>query len=111
MKTSIKLRIYLSYLLLGLLFVINGIGTVVILYKNRELADHIRTVIDPSMKALDDFHDIVLQSKMYSTNWVFLRSSQSDKDSLLRIHNVRYVQTKTELTRLSQKWRRQSDRD
>jgi PAS domain S-box-containing protein len=111
MKASIKLRIDLSFLLLGSLFVINGVFTVITLYKNRELADHIRTVVDPSLKALDDFHDIVLQSKMYSTNWVFLRASQSDKDSLLKIHTIKYKQTKSELTALSQKWKNTVGRD
>jgi hypothetical protein len=110
MKTSIKLKIYSGFLSLAALFVVNAIFTIFILYRSKVLADHIRDVVDPSLRKLDDFHDILMQSKMYATNWVFLRYSQEDKDSLVSLHNGGYNGIKSDLQKLSLKWRGNENR-
>jgi PAS domain S-box-containing protein len=101
---SIKLRIYSSFLLFGFLFLLTALVVMATVYKTREKALHIATVIDPSIKQLADFHNIMLHSKIYSTNWVYLGEMQNDKDSLLKIHSSRYQQIKTNLYQLSDKW-------
>jgi PAS domain S-box-containing protein len=101
---SIRRRICLSFLLFVLLFFINGSVVMLIVLATRNKALHIATVIDPSLRKLDDFHDMVVSSKMYTTNWVYFSSRQSDKDSLAQIHNVQYPQLKTNLIKLSGKW-------
>ena len=87
MRITIKTRIYLSFLSIGLLFVVNGIFSSITLYQNKKLSAHISTVLDPSLQDLDNFYSVLIKSKMFTTNWVFLRSSQNDKDSLLKIHS------------------------
>ncbi|MBC7886875.1 MAG: PAS domain S-box protein [Ferruginibacter sp.] len=104
MSISIKNRIYLSFLLLVLLFVANGISSMITLNNNRRLSEYVSTVTNPSLRSLDDFRDLVSASKMYTSNWVFLRSNQDDKDALKRIHNIEYAQVKAKLELLSQKW-------
>jgi signal transduction histidine kinase len=111
MNKSIKLRIYVSFLLLVSVFVLNAGFTIITLHKNKKLIDHISTVVDPTLKALDDFHDMTIQSKMYSTNWVFLRASKDDKDSLLKIHSTTYSRIKTDLMQLSPKWKNKANKD
>lgn len=101
---SIKLRIHLSFLLFVLLFALNGVVVMLTIFKTRHKALHIATVIDPSLQQLDDFHDMIVHSKMYTTNWVFMGSRQSDKDSLLSIHNIQYKKIKSELVQLSSQW-------
>lgn len=111
MKNSIKVRIYGSFLSLGFLFLINAVLTIFILYQSKKMADHLRDVVDPSLKQLDDFHDVLLQSKMYATNWVFLRFNQKDKDALKQIHELRYPHVKENLQRLSSQWKGDENRD
>ncbi len=104
MNISIKGRIFISFFLLVLLFVVNGVITISTLYKNKKLADHISNVIAPSLQAMEDFEDMMVESKMYSTNWVYLRSDQDDKNTLLKIHNKNYAVLKTRLNNLSLLW-------
>ncbi|HXB43705.1 MAG TPA: hypothetical protein VNV85_06600, partial [Puia sp.] len=69
---SLKQKIYLSFSLLVLLFVINGVATIITLNNNKKLSENISRVIDPSLQATEDLGKILVESKMYSTNWVFL---------------------------------------
>ncbi len=105
MNVSIRGRIYFSFFLLVLLFVINGLMTIVTLQQNQKLADHISNVIAPSVQALNDFGDMLVESKMYSTNWVFLRSDENDKNALLKLHNKDYAALKARLNTLSFLWK------
>jgi signal transduction histidine kinase/CheY-like chemotaxis protein len=97
MNFSIKKRIYCSFFLLVLLFVINGIASNITLNNTRKLAENISTVINPTLQGLADFQAMLVESKMYTTNWVFLRSNQDDKDALIKLHNSDYPGLKTKL--------------
>jgi len=101
---SIKKRIYCSFLLLVLLFVVNGIASLITLNNNRKLSEHVSVVTDPSLQRLEDFEDLLAASKMYTTNWVFLRSNQDDKDALKRLHSIDYPKLKAQLNLLSGNW-------
>lgn len=101
---SLRRRIYLGFSLLVLLFVINGIITIITLQSNKKTASYISEVIDPSVYALHEFSEMLLQSKMYTTNWVFLRSNQEDKEYLMRIHETGYAALKAKLNTYSPNW-------
>ncbi|MDP9079645.1 MAG: ATP-binding protein [Bacteroidota bacterium] len=100
MGISIRNRIYWSFLILVLLFVINGLVTEFTLHKGKKLSDHISTVIDPSQQGLSDFRSLLIESKMFTTNWVFLRSNQEDKQALQSLHTAKYPALKRKLTGL-----------
>ncbi len=100
MAISIRNRIYWSFLILVLLFVINGLVTVFTLDKSKKLSDHISRVIDPSQQTLNDFRGLMIESKMYTTNWVFLRSNQEDKQALRLLHTDEYPAIKRKLNLL-----------
>jgi signal transduction histidine kinase len=100
MSISIRNRIYWSFLLLVLLFVINGLVTILTLNKNKKLSDHISAVADPAQQALGDLESLMIESKMYTTNWVFLRSNQEDKRALRLLHTKRYPDLKLQLNSL-----------
>ena len=68
----------------------NGIASLVTLNNNKKLSEHISAVVDPSLQSLEDFEDLLVASKMYTTNWVFLRSNQDDKEALKRLHDIDY---------------------
>ena len=111
MKTSIKQRINLSFLLLVTLFVINGIITMVTLNNNKKLEQHISEVADPSLQALEELNQMMLLSKMYTTNWVFLRSRQEDKDMLRKLHIEDYPALKKRFSIYETQWNGNNFRD
>ncbi|MEP7106859.1 MAG: PAS domain S-box protein [Ferruginibacter sp.] len=111
MNISIKNRIYWSFLILVLLFVVNGIVSIITLNYNKRLTDQVSEVINPSLHSLEDFKELLIKSKMYTTNWVFLRSNQEDKDALVRLHYIDYPRLKVKLDLLSGKWSNQYMRD
>jgi signal transduction histidine kinase len=101
---SIKQRIYWSFSLLVLLFVINGIITILTLNSNKKLAIDIFKIIAPSIQTLDDFNKMMLESKMYTTNWVYLRTNQEDKNSLKKLHDFDYAALKSRINVYSSQW-------
>jgi len=101
---TIKARIYWSFSLLVLLFVINGGITIITLNNNKKSAARLSKIVDPSLQALDDLNKMLLESKMYTTNWVFLRYNQEDKESLKRLHYPDYGELKTRINSFAGSW-------
>ena len=104
LNISIRRRIYLSFLLFVFLFVVNGILTIHTLNSNKELSMHLTGVVDPSLQSMDDFRKLMVESKMYTTNWVFLRSGEMDKALLKRLHNSDYSALKSRINIYSSQW-------
>ena len=101
---SIRQRIYLSFLLLVGLFVISGIVTNYTLNNHRKLSARLNHVVDPSLSAIDDFRKMMVESKMYSTNWVFFRYREEDKEQLKKIHAIEYYKLKTRISSYAAQW-------
>lgn len=104
LNISLRRRIYLSFSLLVLLFVINGIITIHTLNNNKKLSTHLSQIIEPSLQSLDDFRKMLVESKMYTTNWVFLRSREEDKELLKKLHNQDYHTLKSRIGNYSSQW-------
>jgi signal transduction histidine kinase len=68
------------------------------------MSNRLSTVINPSLDALEDFNKMMVESKMYSTNWVFLRYKQEDKESLKMIHDKDYIALKKTLNGYTANW-------
>src|SRR5579863_3612735 len=97
MTFSIKRKIHASFALFVALFVLNGLITIIILNDNKRSAERLSGVIDPSLQGMDDFKKVMLESKMYITNWVFLRYSQDDKDHLVKLQATDYPQLRARI--------------
>jgi signal transduction histidine kinase/CheY-like chemotaxis protein len=104
MNITIRKKIYWGFSVLVCLFVINGAITIITLNKNKKSASNLSNVIDPSLQAMDDLKKMMLESKMYTTNWVFLRYKEEDKDSLKRLHSPEYRQLRSRLDSYAEKW-------
>src|SRR5579859_334604 len=102
---SIKKRIYGSFALFVAMFMINGAITIITLNNNKRSSNILSRVIDPSLQAMDDFKKIMLESKMYITNWVFLRYSQEDKEHLKKLHASDYGELKARLDAYAGQWK------
>jgi signal transduction histidine kinase len=101
---SIKKRIYWSFSLLVFLFVINGIITILTINSNKKLTEHLSKGVEPSLQAIGDFEDMLVESRMYTTNWVFLRSNTEDKRQLEKIHQSGYNTIKLRLNGYATHW-------
>jgi signal transduction histidine kinase len=101
---NIRARIYWSFSLLVFLFVINGVITIVTINNIRKSSARLTNVVDPSVHVLNDLRKLVVESKMYATNWVFLRSNQEDKDLLVRLHDTEYPALKPKIEHLTAEW-------
>ena len=101
---SIRRRIYLSFSLLVSLFVLNGVITIITLNKINNRSTYLSQVVDPSLQTIDDLKKMILESKMYTTNWVFLRSNQEDKKLLVKLHNQDYQVLKSRFNFYTSKW-------
>lgn len=104
MNLTIKRRIYWSFALLVSLFVINGSITIITLHNNKKSSAGLSGVIDPSLQAINDFRKMMIESKMYTTNWVFLRYKQEDKESLKKLHNTDYMELRSRLDSYARQW-------
>jgi len=102
---TLRKKIYLSFFVLVSLFVVNGIITLITLHKNKKLADNVSEIVDPALVGLNDFNQMMTDSKMYTTNWVFLRSKQQDKDLLIKLHQTDYQALKSRLNSYSARWK------
>jgi signal transduction histidine kinase/DNA-binding response OmpR family regulator len=104
MQLRIKSKIYWSFSVLVLLFVINGIITITTLESNRKRTAHLYGVVGPSLQMIEDFQNVLVESKMYTTNWVFLRSNQEDKASLKKLHDSAYPALVSRLDSIARQW-------
>lgn len=101
---SLRKRIHGSFTLLILLFVLNGVVTIYTITSIRKSSTRLAKVVDPSVVKLNDLKKLVIESKMYTTNWVFLRSNREDKFSLMKLHESAYPALKPGLQALSADW-------
>ncbi|MGZ4097886.1 MAG: SpoIIE family protein phosphatase [Bacteroidia bacterium] len=68
-----------------------------IIRKNKAAIAEMTELINPYIESLEEFNLMVTESKMYSTNWVYLQNSIDDKKSLDSLHKVRYPKLKKKL--------------
>src|SRR5689334_11593837 len=70
----------------------------------RKASVYLSETVNPSLEALGELKSVLLESKMYTTNWVFLRYSQEDKNQLRNLHQVDYPLLKQKISKLSVNW-------
>jgi two-component system chemotaxis sensor kinase CheA len=103
-KLGISQRIFLSFSALIVLCTLLSVFCYNMLLNTKESSSYISEVADPSLKAMDDFELLVIESKMLTTNWVFLRSKLDDKEALKKLHAEQFPALKARLEGLSKHW-------
>ncbi len=83
-------RINLALVIIILMVALHAIISFVIIRKNNQEVTHMINVMHPYIKSLDEFNLLVTETKMYTTNWVYLQVEEGDKDILKNIHQSRY---------------------
>ena len=64
--------------------------------ENKNL-EKITESINPYLDELDELCDILIESKMYATNWVHLPNNIDDKNSLDSLHRFRYLEIRKKI--------------
>ena len=72
---------------------------------------YLSETVNPSLEALGGLRSMLLESKMYTTNWVFLRYNQDDKNQLQHLHQIDYPQLRQKLSKLSLHWTAQGSKE
>lgn len=100
----ISQKIMGGFLALIFIFILNAITGLFTLHRSSSIIAETSKVIDPSRSALNEFNLLVTNSRMHSTNWVYLRSSTDDKEALKKLHESDYPKLKMQIAKLKPFW-------
>ena len=90
-------KITLIFFLLLFVVIINAVINYYYISKDRNNIKEITELINPYIEDLDRFNEMIIESKMYTTNWVYVPSSIEDKVKLDSIHRIAYPKLKVDL--------------
>ncbi len=105
-RFTIGRKIGIGFGILIGLTLINFIATFVTLHQSKKINDDISQVYTPSVNALEDLNLVILRSRMYVSNWVFIQSDENnlDKKRLAKLISTEYPEVKGKIQRLSVNW-------
>ncbi len=89
-KIGIDIRIQLSYTVLLVLFGVVHISNNLIHKKQKETLQQIVNIYDPIITDLNYFQEILLEIKLYSSNWILFNHSTIDKARLKKLIKLRF---------------------
>jgi serine phosphatase RsbU (regulator of sigma subunit)/HAMP domain-containing protein len=107
MRISIGLRIGFGFGILLFLTLIVFILTNSTINSSKQINDKINNIYNPSVVSLEELNLMILQSKMYISNWVYYQSRPDHKDKvdLNRLIYKGYPELKTKVKNYSQFWK------
>lgn len=104
LRLGIRQKVIAGFTIIILLFIANAVVSIIVLNKNRKLTSEISEVVDPSIEAIDELNLLINKSKMFSTNWVFMKANDADKEALKKLLSVEYPELKKDILDLSLNW-------
>lgn len=102
---KIDLEIYVVFVIVIGISVINAIYSSVYISKNQDVTTGIMTTDIPSLQALENMNLLVTKSKMYTTNWVYLQGNREDKEQLRNLQDRDYPELRNNLKMLMTSWK------
>ena len=76
-----------------------AVFSVWVIQKNNRDVNHLVQDVSPFLESLEEFNLLISESRMYTTNWVYLQVEESDKAALKNIHQKRFGDLKDRLTK------------
>jgi serine phosphatase RsbU (regulator of sigma subunit) len=104
-------KVTIGFLFVIIVVILNVIVSYFILRKNKGTIRHMTEVINPYMEKMAEFNLLVTESKMYSTNWVYLPNNTDDKHNLQDLHRSQYPKLKKQLNEYLLLLNKKSDKD
>ena len=90
-------KINIGFAVLVVIALLHAVISFYIIRSNNQTVTRMTNDIDPYVASLESFNLMVTESKMYSTNWVYLQVNEDDKKNLIKLHNKKYPVLKKEL--------------
>lgn len=106
----ISQKIMGGFLALIFIFMINAVLGLLTLNKSANIIRETSDIVDPSKDALNEFNLLVSKSRMYITNWVYLRANTEDKEALTKLHKTDYPELKEKIRELKPHWTAEQQR-
>jgi serine phosphatase RsbU (regulator of sigma subunit) len=105
-RLTIGRKIGIGFGILITLTLVNFLATYVTLHNSKKINDEITQVNTPSVNALEDLNLLILRSRMYISNWVFIQSDENnlDKKRLSNLIKYEYPTIKARIQKLAIHW-------
>jgi PAS domain S-box-containing protein len=107
---SIGTKIFGGFIALIFIFSLNAVISVLTINNTNQAIEETAQVSNPSANALEDLMDLIVNSKMLITNWVYLPNNQQDKDALKELQNFQYPALKSQITTLTEHWKSEEEK-
>jgi serine phosphatase RsbU (regulator of sigma subunit) len=104
-------KVTIGFLFVILVVLLNVVVSYLILKKNNSTIGRMTEVINPYMEKMQAFNLLVTESKMYSTNWVYLQNSTDDKKNLQELHKTKYPALKKSINEFLVLLNKKADKD
>ena len=104
-RFTISTKIFLGFFIIILLTIL-FLGY--LRNESKSIVSKFSEEVDPSLSAVNEFSRLVIESKMYITNWVYLPSSLEDKEALVQIQRYDYPKMKARIIELRNNWSHQN---
>lgn len=101
---SIRQKIIGGFLIIILIFNINGVFSVISINQSDAIIRESAEVVNPSLEQIENFRLLVTQSRMYITNWVYQQASTEEERTLLKNLHTSYPDLKDRLSKLKAQW-------
>lgn len=108
---KIDFEIYIVFIIVIGISVFNAIYSSMHISKNQEATSKVMMVDVPSLQLLENMNLLIIKSKMYSTNWVYLQSNREDKEMLKLLQGLDYPALKGNIKVLMGSWKKREDID
>ena len=110
-RFTIKNKIYGGFILMILIFIINGLVSFYNVQNNSSIVENASEIQRPSSKAINELSNMVTRSKMLITNWVYLQgNNDDDKKKLKKLIEFEYPELRREIEELQVQWESDSQR-
>ncbi len=105
-KLNIAQKLFAGFGLILIAIIFNGVSTYVTLHNSRDLSEEITGIYNPSEQKLQQFRDMVNNSKSLIKSWVFVdrQPGTSDKQRLETLIKDDYPNLVNDLKILTPKW-------
>lgn len=107
---TISRRIFLGFLVLIVAYLVGASLAFYQSARSKALTEKVFANTQPSLSELENLNQLITESKMYSTNWIFLPAKSVEKRRLKDLHGHHIPKSKKNLRALSLQWKT-SDRD
>jgi len=105
-RFTIGRKIGVGFGILIFLTLVNFFATYLTLHGSKKINDSITQVYSPSVNALEDLNLLILRSRMYISNWVFIQSDENnlDKKRLEHLIKTEYPSIRSRVQELAVNW-------